>query len=294
MSYRHHDRHVGDGHERRNAPSLLNVVYQKELFHDGREPYLPGQAWSPLLSPIEMGNPSVGYAIKRIIELDDYATLFKKAFGDRAADMQTVGEALAAYQRTLLSGNSRFDRWKFGKEDDALTVFEKRGYDLFVGKARCSICHVVDGGSALFTDFKYHATGIGYRATQSDGPDMLNVELAPDVFAKVRRADVEAVSARPHNDLGRFEVTLNATDKWAYKTPSLRNIALTYPYMHDGSLVTLEEVIDFYDAGGIAFDGKTNLLVPLGLNADERASLVAFLKTLTGESSLREQDMRRD
>lgn len=277
---------------KRNAPSLLNVAYQKELFHDGREPSLSGQAWSPLLSPIEMGNPSVGYTLERLLALDDYASLFKEAFAGRGADMQTVGEALAAYQRTLLSGNSRFDRWKFGNESGALTAPEKQGYDLFIGKARCSICHIVGEKSALFTDFRYHATGVGYRATHRRGPDTLNVELAPSVLAKVSRTYIDPVTAQPRNDLGRFEVTLNVTDKWAYKTPSLRNVALTHPYMHDGSIGTLDDVVNFYDAGGEAFEGKSDLLMPLGLSADEKASLVAFLKTLTGENPREDLDLR--
>jgi cytochrome c peroxidase len=271
---------------RRNAPSLLNVVYQNELFHDGREPDLAAQAWSPLLSPAEMGNPSVGYTIKRILALDDYATMFKEAFGARGVDMQTVGEAFAAYQRTLLSGNSRFDRWKFGKQDGTLTEIEREGYGLFVGRARCSTCHIVGDDSALFTDFKYYATGIGYRASHRTNPDAFSVELEPGVLTHVKRSDIDSVSARPHSDLGRFEVTLNTADKWAYKTPSLRNVALTYPYMHDGSLNTLEQVVDFYDAGGIHFDGN-NPLEPLALSTDEKMSLVAFLKTLTEDSLLR-------
>ncbi len=267
----------------RNAPSLLNVAYQKLLFLDGREPDIDTQPWSPILSSIEMASPSVGYTIERIRDLPNYENLFHKAFGDRGLDMETVGEAIAEYEKSLLSGNSRFDRWKYGGEEAALTQQEKQGFALFVGKAGCSGCHLVGDRDALFTDFKFHATGIGYKASAMAPPPSYQVELEAGVMTKVEEKDLRTVSERKHNDIGRFAITLNSEDRWAYKTPSLRNVALTYPYMHDGSLRTLEDVVNFYNAGGIDFDGKSPQLHPLNLSKEEKASLVAFLKTLTGD-----------
>ncbi|MBS0269806.1 MAG: c-type cytochrome [Proteobacteria bacterium] len=267
----------------RNAPTLLNVVYQKTLFLDGRETSLVSQPWSPLLSSVEMANPSVGFAIDNIRGLANYEALFKTAFGDRGLDMETVGEAIAEYERSLLSGNSRFDRWKYGGDQAALTEEQKRGFRLFTGKAGCSGCHLVGDQSALFTDNKFHATGVGYKASVFAPPPAYNVELEAGKITKVEDDDLRSVSERKHNDVGRFAVTLDPKDRWAYKTPSLRNVALTFPYMHDGSLKTLAEVIDFYNAGGIDFDNKSPLLHPLGLSDQDKSDLVAFLQSLTGD-----------
>lgn len=267
----------------RNAPSLLNVVYQKLLFLDGRDPDLATQPWSPILSSIEMASPSVGYTVEKIRDLPNYENLFHKAFGDRGLNMETVGEAIAEYEKSLLSGNSRFDRWKYGGDNSALSEQEKKGFALFSGKGGCSGCHLVGDRYALFTDFKFHATGIGYKASAMSPPATYDVELEAGVVTRVQEQDLRSVSERKHNDIGRFAVTLNSKDRWAYKTPSLRNVALTYPYMHDGSLRTLEDVVEFYNEGGFDFDGKSPELHQLNLSASEKASLVAFLKTLTGD-----------
>ncbi len=267
----------------RNAPTLLNVVYQKSLFLDGREPSLASQPWSPLLSPVEMANPSVGFTIENIRGLANYETLFKTAFGDRGLDMETVGDAIAEYEKSLLSGNSRFDRWRYGGDEAALTEEQKRGFKLFTGQAGCSGCHLVGDQSALFTDNKFHATGIGYKASVFAPPQKYDVELEAGKVTQVQDQDLKSVSERKHNDVGRFAVTLDPQDRWAYKTPSLRNVALTFPYMHDGSLKTLAEVIDFYNAGGIDFDNKSSLLHPLGLSDQDKSDLIAFLQSLTGD-----------
>lgn len=264
----------------RNAPALYNVAYQALLFHDGRESDLAQQAWAPLLSPLEMANPSIGHVVDKVRSLDDYQGMFEAAFDGRAASMQTIGNALASYQRTLLSGNSRFDRWYYGKDSIALATDEKAGFEIFMGKARCATCHTVGETSALFTDQKFYVTGIGYRNAVGGGARVSRVELAPGQFIEMKHEDMKSFSAPRVNDIGRFAITLNSEDRWAYKTPSLRNVELTYPYMHDGSLSTLEDVVEFYDRGGIAHDGE-RVLEPLGLTEQEKADLVAFLKALT-------------
>lgn len=266
----------------RNAPALYNVAYQKTLFHDGRETDLAQQAWGPLLSPLEMGNPSIGHVVDKIRALDDYAGLFEAAFGGRMASMETIGQALASYERTFLSGNSRFDRWYFGKEEKVLTADEMNGFRVFTSRGRCVSCHTIGETSALFTDHGFHATGVGYAGAADDGMRVARIEIAPGEFIEMKHADMASFSAPRSNDVGRFSITLDPKDRWAFKTPSLRNVELTYPYMHDGSLSTLEDVVAFYDKGGIKHDGE-KVLEPLGLSEKEKADLVAFLKTLTSE-----------
>lgn len=268
---------------RRNAPTLLNVAWQRRLFHDGRELTLEDQVWGPLLASNEMGNPSIGYVIARIRSLADYAGLFEAAFGGKGVSAERIGQAIASYERTLVAGDSRFDRWRYGGEANALNDTEKRGFELFSGRARCMQCHHVAHRAALFTDQDFHNTGIGWQASHG-GPEKTRVELAPGVHTELDRRTIATFSEPPPKDVGRYEITLDPADRWAYKTPSLRNVALTAPYMHDGSLPTLEAVIDFYVAGGIANPGKSRLLQPVALDAGERAALVAFLRALTGSS----------
>lgn len=274
---------------RRNAPTLLNVVFQRSLFHDGRESDLAQQVWMPFLAHDEMANPSIGHVISRIRGLSDYEGRFETAFPGRQPSMETVGEALAAYERTLLSGNSRFDQWYFGKVEDALSDQEKRGFEIFVGKGNCATCHQIDEKNALFTDHKFHNTGIGYRATMGRHQKARRVQLAPDTFITIDDELLRHVTEQPQNDLGRFEVTLNPEDRWAYKTPSLRDVSRTPPYMHDGSLFSLEEVVDYYDRGGVPHDALDGNIASLDLTNEEKLDLVAFLKSLNGDGKVAHQ-----
>jgi cytochrome c peroxidase len=261
---------------RRNAPTLLNVAYQPRLFHDGRETSLANQVWLPLLHPDEMANPSIGHVLKKFVELPDYANLFERAFDNAPASMETVGRALAAYQVTLIAADSRFDRWQFANDRAALNQEEKRGLEIFTGKGRCAQCHVIGAQYAAFTDNAFHVTGAGLGTSNK-----FVVPLAPGVETTVTNADLAAFAQPTAPDLGRFEITHNAADRYAFRTPTLRNVAHTAPYMHDGSLATLEEVVEFYDRGGNAAPGKSPLVAPLGLSADEKISLVSFLRALS-------------
>ena len=149
---------------RRNAPTIYNVAYLKRLFVDGRETSLETQVWSPLLAFNEMGNPSVGAVIERIETLDDYSGMFEEAF-DRGPGMETIGMALASYQRTLLAGGSAFDQWNTKGDKSALSEIAARGFVLFTGKAGCSRCHLAAGDTPLFTDDGFHNSGVGYKAS---------------------------------------------------------------------------------------------------------------------------------
>ena len=265
---------------RRNAQTLFNVAYLKTLFHDGRETTLETQVWSPLLAENEMAASSVGWIINKIKYLQDYAGLFEQSFG-RPVSMETIGQAIASYERTLNAADSPFDRWRFGKQADALSTEAQQGFAIFTGKGGCSACHTIEKDHALFTDQRFHGTGIGWRRSTEAAGATSKVELAPGVSVDMDKAAIEAVSAPPTPDLGRYEVTLDPADRWKYRTPSLRNIALTPPYLHDGSLRTLDDVIAFYDAGGYPGPYTDPLLKPLGLKAEEKRQLLEFLTALT-------------
>jgi len=180
--------------------------------------------------------------------------------------MNNLGEALAAYQMTLAAAASPFDRWHFGGEEQAVDEQVKRGFALFTGKAGCSQCHLVNAEFALFTDQQLHNTGIGYRASLPEPKRKERVQLAPGVFVEVPEEIIAQVSEPPAADLGRYEITQDPADRWKYKTPGLRNVALTAPYMHDGSLRTLREVVAFYNRGGVPNPLQDTRLRPLGLD----------------------------
>jgi cytochrome c peroxidase len=268
---------------RRNAPTLLNVAWQRRLFHDGREISLEDQVWGPLLAPNEMGNPSIGYVIERLRSLEDYKGLFETAFDGKVISAERIGQAIASYERTLVAADSRFDRWKYGRESSALNDLEQAGFRLFSGKGRCTACHRIGEKDALFTDHGFHNTGTGWRRAH-ESAERTRVVLAPGAHAELDRATLETFSEAPAKDVGRYEITLDPRDRWAYKTPSLRNVGISAPYMHDGSLPTLEAVVEFYDGGGIDNPERSPLVAPLGLAATEKAALVAFLRALTGGS----------
>ena len=266
---------------RRNAPTLLNVAYAERLFHDGRETTLEQQVWGPLLARNEMGNPSIGALLEKVKRLSDYTGRFAAVFG-RGPSMENLGSAIASYERSLLAADSPFDRWYFGGEADALSAAARRGFELFRGKAGCVSCHSIGPEYALFTDQRLHNTGIGYQRAVGDERRTRRIQVAPGTYLEVERSVIETLGEPPPGDLGLYEVTQNPADRWKYKTPTLRNVALTAPYMHDGSLATLEEVVDFYDRGGVPNENLSPLLHPLELTRSEKDDLVAFLASLTG------------
>lgn len=268
---------------RRNSPSLYNTGYFSLLFHDGRETTLEQQVWLPLLAHNEMANPSIGYVIDKINTSADYAGLFQTAF-KKPASMETVGMALASYERTLNSANSPFDRWQYGHDKQALDEPAQRGYQLFIGKAGCAQCHTLGDKHALFTDNSLHNTGIGYQDAMASSDNKQNVQLAPGVFVNVDAQLIASVSEPKSNDLGRYEISQNPAHRWQYKTPSLRNIQLTAPYMHNGSLASLQDVVAFYNQGGIANENLDPRIKPLHLSDEESKELAYFLTQLTGDN----------
>ncbi len=268
---------------RRNSPTIYNAAYASLLFHDGRENTLEQQVWGPLLARNEMGNPSVGYVIDKIKSLSDYKNLFEKIFGAQA-NMLNVGQVLASYERSLNSANSPFDRWFYGKQSDAVNSETKRGYQLFTGKAGCNQCHSINKIFALFTDNQLHNTGIGYQESMQKMPKEIKIQIAPGVFIDVESDNLTDITELKTNDLGHYEISQNPQDRWKYKTPSLRNIALTAPYMHNGSKSTLEDIVRFYNQGGVINENLDKLIQPLHLTNTDINDLVEFLKSLTGSN----------
>lgn len=268
----------------RNAPSLLNVAWQPALFHDGRESSLLAQVWLPLLHPDEMGNASSAQVLRRIRAMPDYAGRFERVFNGAGPSVSTLAAAIAAFEASLVSANSRFDRWRYEGQQAVLSDEEQSGFGIFTGKGRCAVCHTIGPQHALLADGKYHVTGAGLAT--APGRSFV-VPLARGVETVLSDADLSAFGPGPLPDLGRFDVSLDPADRHAFKTPSLRNVSASAPYMHDGSLATLEEVVDFYDRGAGDVAGKSPLLLPLGLDTTEKRALVAFLRALDGANLAR-------
>jgi cytochrome c peroxidase len=266
---------------KRNSPSLLNVGYRRVLFHDGREATLENQIWQPLLNSNEMANPSIGYVLATIREATDYHGLFEAIF-PQGLTVETLGMALASYERGLVSASSAFDRWYFGRDKTAIPPAAVRGWQLFRDSG-CTGCHTVAQDYAQFTDDAFYDTGIGYARTMGVGRDAPSLRLAPGVEV----VPTVTFAPPPANDLGRYEATRNSADRWLYRVPTLRNAALTGPYMHDGSLPSLASVVDYYNSGGVQHPGLDPRVRPLELSEQQQADLVAFLLSLTG-SNVRE------
>ena len=228
----------------RRVPKLLNRGYGRSFFWDGRIPTLEEQVLQPVINSLEMDLP-LADTVERLRANPGYVSEFHKAFG-RQPNERDLARALACYVRTILSGESRYDRYVAG-EAEALDEAERLGLGVFRGKGNCVTCHL---GPNL-TDERFHNTGIAYKDGRFD-------------------------------DDGRFDVSGRERDRGAFKTPTLRNVAETAPYMHDGSMQTLEDVIDDYDNGGTANPYLDGEIRKLGLTRAENAALVAFLKTLTG------------
>jgi cytochrome c peroxidase len=230
----------------RNSPTVLNAAYNTAQFWDGRAASLDEQCKGPLLAPAEMNMLDEKHLVSRLNSIPGYRQDFQAIF-NAPPTLDNVAFSIAAFERTLVTPGSRFDLYAAG-DKNALTEQEKRGLIVFIGKGACSECHK----GANFTDNQYHNLGVMPAHGASDDP-------------------------------GRFNVTKKEEDRNAFKTPTLRNIALTAPYMHDGSIATLEEVVELYDRGGGDGPNKSKLIYKLNLTAQEKTDLVAFLKSLNGD-----------
>lgn len=236
----------------RNSPTVLNTAYLDFQFWDGRAPTLEEQAKGPIANSVEMASVAESKAahdlvVKRLRDAKGYRPLFDDAFGkDSEITIDRVAQAIATFERTALTGNSPYDRYEAG-DKKALSAAEVRGKDLFFGKASCSECHT----GFNFTDSDFHNLGVGMGAKNPD--------------------------------LGRYVVTKDEKDRGAFKTPTLRNLASTFPYMHDGSQKTLKEVVEFYNQGGEKNPWLSTKVKVLNLTDAEKNDLIAFMGALNGD-----------
>jgi cytochrome c peroxidase len=280
-------RGIGGQFGTRNAPTVVNAAYFSTLFWDGRSSSLEDQSQHPMVNPVEMGLPSHEPVLKLMREDPAYSEAFLKVFGVKSAGltMAQVKMAIASYERTLISGDSPFDRWYFGHDSGAVGDAAKRGFEVFVGQGRCVSCHVVEQDQALFTDNRFHNIGVGINKIQAEVPRLAEAFQK----AKAAGADVDktVLSDPKTSELGRFAVTTAFDEIGAFKTSTLRNIAVTGPYMHDGSLKTLRDVVKHYNEGGKSpGDPSINPYLsggirPLDLSERQIDDLVAFMETLT-------------
>jgi cytochrome c peroxidase len=235
----------------RSAPTVINRAYSTLQFWDGRAPSLEEQAKGPIANPIEMTSEKTADSahaavVKRLRGVPGYMKLFEKAFGKKEITIDHVAQAIATFERTVLSGNAPYDRYQAG-DKKAMSDSQVRGMDVFFNKAACDSCHL----GFNFTDGSYVNIGIGMD--------------------------------QPNPDLGRFVVSKQDEDKGAFKTPTLREVEHHSPYMHDGSIKTLDDVVEHYDKGGIKNPHLNERIKPLKLTAQDKKDLVAFLKALSGE-----------
>jgi cytochrome c peroxidase len=223
----------------RNAPTIINSAFQKFQFWDGRAGTLEEQALGPMQNPIEM-NMKLEHIIERLKSIEGYRKEFQEVFGSEPTE-ENIAQAIDAYERTIISRDAPYDRYKAG-DKDALSESARRGMELFFGRANCSSCH----SGANFTDNAFHNIGVGMD--------------------------------KPMPDVGREAISHLTGDRGSFKTPTLREVARSGPYMHDGSLKTLEDVVEHYNKGGISNPWLDEELFELKLTDQEKQDLVTFMK----------------
>jgi cytochrome c peroxidase len=236
---------LGHGMQRlgRATPTIVNAAFNPIQMWDGRKSTLEDQALGPIGADVEMNQP-LPELVQKLESIAGYRKMFDRAYPGEGITTQTIAKAIASFERTVLSTESTFDRWRMG-DQRAVSESAKRGFALFTGKANCSVCH----SGFNFTDNGFHNIGV------------------KDLGAE---------------DVGRFNERKIASMKGAFKTPTLRDIALTAPYMRNGMYKTLEEVVDHYDRGGDVKENLSPNMKPLNLTAQEKTDLVDFMKSLTG------------
>ncbi|MGV7222200.1 MAG: cytochrome-c peroxidase [Nitrospinales bacterium] len=230
----------------RHSPTIINSGYFEAQFWDGRAKSLEEQTLGPIGSHVEM-RQDLGELVKELKAIPGYVQSFKRVFPNEGIKEKTIAKAIATFERSVVSKNAPYDKY-FAGDKSAMSTSSLNGMKLFFGKAKCSICH----NGPAFTDSRFHNIGV-----KQHGPLKI--------------------------DLGRCKVSKDEFDKGAFKTPGLRHITRSGPYMHDGSEATLEEVVEFYGRGGDVAENRSSFITPLELTKQEKKDLVEFMKALEGE-----------
>jgi cytochrome c peroxidase len=262
---------------KRNAPTTLNALLLQVQFWDGRSPSLDHQARMPIINPVEMGMPDEAAALKAIRDVPEYREAFQKAYG-REVNYEDVGRAIAAFERTLVFVDSPFRRFLDG-DSAAISAQARAGLELFNGKARCVACHQMNPANPLGTDNRFHNVGVSARHQNFEGLAQKALKVMSE-GATEQKLDELAVGT-DLSELGRFMVTHNRSEIGSFRTPQILNAGITGPYMHDGSMATLWDVMDHYNKGGEANPFLDGGIEPLALSEEEIDQVVAFLFTLT-------------
>jgi cytochrome c peroxidase len=270
---------IGEQLGQRNAPTTINAVFYQTQFLDGRAASLEDQAKLPIVNPIEMGQHDGAAAAAAIATDSAYEDAFRAAYG-RGVNYDDIGRAIAAYERTLILLSAPFDRFAAGDAgsigDDA-----KAGWALFNGKARCVSCHQMSSSNPIGTDNRFHNIGVSARHKDFEQLAARGLEALSKGASK---ADLDRLALETDlGELGRFVVTRNRADIGAFKTQQVRNVGVTAPYMHDGSMPTLWDVVDHYNKGGEPNAYLDGGIEPLALTPSEEDQLVAFLFSLTDD-----------
>jgi cytochrome c peroxidase len=264
---------------RRNAPTTMNTIVFQTLFLDGRAPSLEEQAKLPIVNPIEMGQPDGKAAAQAIADDPEYQRMFQDAYG-RLPNYDDIGRAIAAFERTLVFLDSPFDQFLAG-QTDAISPQAQQGWVLFNGKARCVSCHPLNPSNPVGSDNRFHNVGVSARHQNFE-------ELARKALVALQKNDGlkaidELALSTDLSELGRFMVTKNRSDIGGFRTLQLRNVGITAPYMHDGSMQTLWDVMDHYNKGGEANPFLDGGIEPLALSEDEINALVALMFAMTDQ-----------
>jgi cytochrome c peroxidase len=283
---------IGDQLGRRNAPTTMNALFFQTFFLDGRAPSLEEQAKLPIVNPIEMGQPSGDAVVQAIAGDPEYQQLFQKAYG-RPPNYDDLGRAVAAFERTLVFLGSPFDRFLAG-DHDAISEQARQGWVLYNGKARCMSCHAINPSNPLGTDNRFHNVGVSARHQDFEA---LAKRAYQELQGKQGKAGIEAVDRlalqTDLSELGRFLITKDRADIGAFKTLQVRNVGVTPPYMHDGSMRTLWDVMDHYNKGGESNPYLDGGIEPLALTDAEIDQVVALLFSMT-DDRLKDENAKQE
>lgn len=271
---------IGSRLGQRNAPTVLNALYNKTQFWDGRALTLEQQAGLPIVNPVEMGQPNLDSAVARVAAIPEYRASFIRVFA-RPPNGPDLLRAIASYERSQVSFDSPFDRFMAG-DSNAITGSARRGWVLFNSRGRCNLCHALADTTSrptTFTDDTFHNIGIGIQRHNV-------VPLARQAEQAIARGDTIAIDQAailsPMSVLGRFLISRSDSDIASFKTPDIRNVMVTAPYFHDGSVATLWDVVDHYNKGdGLQNPWLDTDIQPLALHENEIDDLVAFMASLT-------------